>query len=162
VPPLVGALFRLVGMHTNAAHCETDPMTLRGGQLRCVIVDDSADFVDAARRLLERDGITVVGAASTSAEALRCAEALQPDVILVDVDLGAENGFELADQLDRSGMPAPPPVILISAHDEQDFADMIAASPAIGFVAKLALTSGAVRALVGGSAGLDDGDHRES
>lgn len=127
--------------------------------MRCLIVDDSADFVDAARRLLERDGIAVVGAASDSAQALRCVEALRPDVVLVDVDLGAENGFELVDQLHRSEMPAPPSVILISTHAEEDFADMIAASPAIGFVAKLALTSGAVRALLGGSAGLEDGDH---
>jgi CheY-like chemotaxis protein len=32
--------------------------------VRCLIVDDSADFVDAARGLLERQGIAVVGAAS--------------------------------------------------------------------------------------------------
>jgi CheY-like chemotaxis protein len=118
--------------------------------MRCVIVDDSADFVDAARRLLEHDGVTVVGAASTSAEALRCFEELRPDVILVDVNLGGESGFELAEQLHRSGLPTSPPVILISTHAEQDFADMIATSPAIGFVAKINLTPDAIRDLVDG------------
>jgi DNA-binding NarL/FixJ family response regulator len=123
--------------------------------LRCVIVDDSANFVDAARRLLDHDGVTVVGVASTSAEALRCFEELGPDVMLVDVNLGEENGFELAEQLHRSGLPTSPPVILISTHAEQDLADMIATSPAIGFVAKINLTPNAIRDLVDGVAALD-------
>jgi chemotaxis response regulator CheB len=128
--------------------------------MRCVIVDDSAAFVDAARRLLEHDGIMVVGVASTSAEALRCVQDLRPDVILVDVDLGRENGFEVAEQLYESGLPAPTPVIMISTHNEQDLADLIATSPAVGFVAKLGLSAGAVRDLLAGSAGLAEGDHR--
>jgi DNA-binding NarL/FixJ family response regulator len=128
--------------------------------MRCVIVDDSAAFVDAARRLLEHDGIMVVGVASTSAEALRCVQDLRPDVMLVDVDLGRENGFEVAEQLYESGLPAPTPVIMISTHNEQDLADLIATSPAVGFVAKLGLSAGAVRDLLAGSAGLAEGDHR--
>ncbi len=71
--------------------------------MRCLIVDDSAYFVDAARGLLERQGMTVVGVASTSAEALRRFEELRPDVTLVDLDLGGESGFELAEQLHWAG-----------------------------------------------------------
>ena len=126
--------------------------------MRCVIVDDSADFIDAARRLLERDGVMVVGVASTSAEALRCIQDLRPDVALVDIDLGRECGFELVEQLHRSGLPAPLPAILISTHNEQDLADLIAASPAVGFVAKLNLSADAIRDLLAGPAGLDEGD----
>jgi chemotaxis response regulator CheB len=126
--------------------------------MRCLIVDDSADFVEAARHLLEHGGIKVVGVASTSVEALRCFEQQRPDVTLIDVNLGRENGFKLAEQLHRSGFPAP--VILISTQAEHDFADMIATSPAIGFLAKFALTAGAIRDLVGGPAGLEEGDHR--
>ena len=48
--------------------------------MRCLIVDDSADFVEAARHLLEHGGIKVVGVASTSAEALRCFEQQRPDL----------------------------------------------------------------------------------
>jgi CheY-like chemotaxis protein len=118
--------------------------------MRCLIVDDSADFANAARRLLERDGVTVVDVASTGAEALRSFEELRPDVTLVDVNLGAESGFDLAEQLHRSGLPTPPPVILISTHAEQDFADMIATSPAIGFLSKMVLTDAAIRVLVDG------------
>jgi DNA-binding NarL/FixJ family response regulator len=120
--------------------------------MRCLIVDDSAGFVDAARGLLEHHGIMIVGVASTSAEALRCFEALRPDVTLVDVNLGNEDGFELAEQLNRSEWSAASPVILISTHSEDDFAYMIAASPAIGFLAKFALTPDAIRTLVDESA----------
>ena len=119
--------------------------------MRCLIVDDNANFLDAARTILERDGIDVVGVASSCAEALRRMEELHPDVMLVDVDLGAECGFDLADQVhdtSTAGLAAPS-VILISAHSEQDLAEMLAASPAVGFVPKLALSSGAIRQLVG-------------
>jgi CheY-like chemotaxis protein len=126
--------------------------------VRCLIVDDSADFIDAARGLLECEGITVVGVASTSADALRSFEELRPDVTLVDINLGGESGFELAEQLHRAG--APSPVILISTHAAQDFADMIESSPAVGFLSKSALTCGAIHDLVGGSARLEEGDHR--
>jgi CheY-like chemotaxis protein len=126
--------------------------------VRCLIVDDSADFIDAARGLLECEGITVVGVASTSADALRSFEELRPDVTLVDINLGGESGFELAEQLHRAGGPSP--VILISTHAAQDFADMIESSPAVGFLSKSALTCGAIHDLVGGSARLEEGDHR--
>ena len=46
------------------------------------------DFLAAARDLLEREGISVVGVASTGDQALAYAGALRPDVVLVDVDLG--------------------------------------------------------------------------
>jgi DNA-binding NarL/FixJ family response regulator len=126
--------------------------------VRCLIVDDSPDFVDAARGLLECQGITVVGAASTGEDALRHFEELRPDVTLVDVDLGGESGFEVAEQLHHMGPPAP--VILISTHAVQDFADMIAASPAAGFISKSGLTCSAILDLVGESSGLEEGERR--
>jgi DNA-binding NarL/FixJ family response regulator len=117
--------------------------------MRCLIVDDSRYFLDAARGLLERQGITIVGVASTSAEALEQVEALRPDVTLVDIDLGGESGFELARRLHRCAGVAPPRMILISTHAEQDYADLIAASPAVGFLSKSALSAGAIRDLLG-------------
>jgi DNA-binding NarL/FixJ family response regulator len=115
--------------------------------LRCLIVDDNRRFLDAARGLLEREGVAVVGVASTSAEALHQVQELRPDVTLVDIDLGGESGFELVRQL--AGR-APLRMILISTHAEQDYADLIAMSPAIGFVPKSALSAAAIRALLDG------------
>ncbi len=115
--------------------------------VRCLIVDDSADFRDAATNALERAGISVVGVAGNSAEALTCYRELRPDVTLVDVDLGAESGFDLAVELHEADSPAPS-VILISTHSELDFADMIAASPVLGFLPKYLLSPTAIRALL--------------
>ena len=128
--------------------------------MRCLIVDDSAGFVDAARNLLECQGLSVVGVASGGGEALRLFEELRPDVTLVDINLGGESGFEIAEQLHRVGGSTPSPVILISTHAAQDFADMIESSPAVGFLSKSVLTGAAVRDLVGGSARVEKGDHR--
>ena len=128
-------------------------MVLQFGRLRCLIVDDSPRFSDTARRLLERQGITVVGIASNTADAVRSAAELQPDVILVDVELGAESGFELAERLDEDAFPAA--VILISTHAEQDLADLIAGSPAVGFVSKSELSSEAIRDLLGAGDGTE-------
>ena len=74
--------------------------------LRCLIVDDSAPFLEAASKFLEREGITMVGAASTSADALERAQELRPDVALVDIDLGQESGFDLARDRSPRG-PSP-------------------------------------------------------
>ena len=128
--------------------------------MRCLIVDDSRDFADAARGLLECQGVSVVGVASSGAEALQCFEQLRPDVTLVDINLGGESGFALAEQLHRVGGPNPLPVILISTHAAQDYAAMIETSTAIGFVSKSSLTAAAIRELLGGSVSLKEGNHR--
>ena len=110
-------------------------------------------------RRSESTRYTPTGAASNSAEALRFIEALRPDVTLVDIDLGAESGFAVAEQLHHAPPATSLPVIMISTHDEQDFADMITASPALGFVPKSALTADAIRNLVESSARVEEGDH---
>ena len=120
-----------------------------GCDVRCLIVDDSAGFRDAASAMLRRAGIDVVGLASNSAEALACYEDSHPDVALVDVNLGGEDGFELAEELDRASTPNSLAVILVSSYAESDFADMIDASPAVGFLQKLSLTPDAIRDLAG-------------
>ena len=116
--------------------------------LRCLLVDDNPQFLAAARSLLEREGLVVAGTASTTADALRQVAQLRPDVTLVDIDLGGESGFDLARQVAEGSSPTP--VIMISTHAEDDYADLIAASPAIGFVPKIALSARAVRTMLTG------------
>src|SRR5512132_1686505 len=111
--------------------CDSQTMTLR-----CLIIDDSPCFLGAARSLLEREGMMIVGVASSTAEALQRVEELRPDVTLLDIDLGGESGLELAKRLSCELCQARPAVILISTHGEQDYAELIAASPAIGFLPK--------------------------
>ena len=116
--------------------------------LRCVIVDDNTAFAEAAANFLGREGITIVGVASNSTEAMSCVAASRPDVTIVDVYLGSESGFDLAEQL--ASVAAP--VIMTSTHSEQELADMIAESSALGFVSKVELSPEAIRRLLNNSA----------
>jgi CheY-like chemotaxis protein len=116
--------------------------------LSCLIVDDSASFLQAAQRLLERQGLTVAGVASTAAEALQRAREVRPDVVLVDLVLGDASGFDLARRLSAWGTRRPT-VILVSTHAESDFADLIAEAPAAGFLPKAELSADAIRRLAG-------------
>jgi DNA-binding NarL/FixJ family response regulator len=89
--------------------------------LSCVIVDDNAEFLEAARSLLEREGVKVVGVAATCADALRRVAELRPQVVLVDVDLGGESGFDVTRGIAKA---IGTTVILISTHAEDDFAEL--------------------------------------
>ena len=81
--------------------------------------------------------MAVVGIATTSPEALRLEDELRPDVALIDIRLGDESGFDLARRLSCT-------VILISTHARSEYADEIAASPAVGFIPKVELSASAV------------------
>jgi len=118
------------------------------GPLRCLIVDDNAGFLRSARLLLEGEGIAVVAVASTGDEALREAEAAGPDVVLVDIDLGGESGFEVVGRLHGGLGRSPSDVILISTHAEDDFADLIAATPVAGFISKSHLSARSIHCLL--------------
>jgi DNA-binding NarL/FixJ family response regulator len=117
-------------------------------RVRVLIVDDNEPFLDAARVLLEREGVAVVGTATTSADALRLEEELRPDVVLVDIRLDEESGFDLAPRLSGT-------VVLISTHSHEEYMDKIAASPAVGFIPKTQLSASAILRLTGASTDED-------
>jgi DNA-binding NarL/FixJ family response regulator len=128
--------------------------------LGVLIVDDNWLFVEAARDRLEQEGLRVVGVAAASAEALRRAEELRPEVVLVDIMLGGESGFELARRLAAHYRDGGPTVILISTYSAADFAAPIAESPAAGFLPKRELSADAIRRIVdGGGPGSPSGVH---
>lgn len=114
--------------------------------LRCLLVDDNEQFLRSATRLLESQGLDVVGRAFSGAEAVRLAHELMPEVILVDVQLGEEDGVDLARRL--TALPGSSRVVLISSHSEEELEDLIADSPAAGFLPKAALGAEAILALL--------------
>jgi DNA-binding NarL/FixJ family response regulator len=116
--------------------------------LRLLIVDDHQGFLDAACAGLEQEGIDVVGTATSSAVALGDAEMLRPDAVLVDIFLGDESGFALVRQLVDAVPELRSRVVLMSARAEEDFADLIDASPAAGFIPKSRLSGRTVRELL--------------
>jgi CheY-like chemotaxis protein len=130
--------------------------------LRSLIVDDNRHFAKVARRLLERQGIAVLATASTGAEAISLVRELQPDLVILDIDLGAESGFDVARQLGADHSQAAPEnapeIVLVSAHDEEDFADLIFESVAVGFLAKSELSAQAIRQLLCANPKRNQGD----
>ena len=102
--------------------------------LRCLLVDDSEEFLASAARLLESQGIDVVACATRGGEALELAASLEPDVALVDIELADEDGIVLAREL--AARTPSTRIVLISAYDRDELSEVIAGSPAAGFLSK--------------------------
>jgi DNA-binding NarL/FixJ family response regulator len=113
---------------------------------RCLIVDDNEDFLASASRLLKSQGLEVVGCASSGRQALKLAEKHEPDVVLVDVELGDEDGVVVAEQL-RAHSPSSS-VILISAYDREELAELVG-SATHRFLPKNRLSAAAIAKLAG-------------
>ncbi|MDN3358131.1 response regulator [Actinomadura sp. DC4] len=113
--------------------------------IRCVVVDDNHHFLRAINDVLSHAGITVVGLASTSAEALRHACLHRPDVVLVDVNLGTTSGFDLTQLLMAAAPGWQPTVILMSTYAEKDIRPMLETSPAAAYIPKIAISGLAIR-----------------
>lgn len=110
-----------------------------------LVVDDHPGFRRLARRLLERGGFSVAEAA-TGDEALRDAERLRPDVVLLDIQLPDRDGFAVAGSL--AALEHPSPVVLTSSREAADYGDRIETSNAIAFVPKAELSASTLRSLV--------------
>ncbi|MGI8430199.1 MAG: response regulator [Solirubrobacteraceae bacterium] len=111
-----------------------------------LIVDDHATFRASARLLLEAEGFEVIGEAENGGSAIEQLTALDPDLILLDVQLPDTDGFEVAARV--TAARSAPAVILISSRDGSDFGPLVESCGALGFVAKADLSGDSVRALL--------------
>jgi DNA-binding NarL/FixJ family response regulator len=112
-----------------------------------LIVDDSGGFRRSARLLLEDDGFEVVGEAEDGRGAIELVERLHPALVVLDVQLAQDNGFDVAEAL--SARPDPPLVVMVSTRAAASYADRLATTSARGFIAKADLSGEALAALVG-------------
>jgi DNA-binding NarL/FixJ family response regulator len=97
--------------------------------------------------LQQEPDIDVVGEAEDGAAALRAAEELQPELVLLDVQLPDIDGFEVAQRLTNGG--GGPIVVLVSSRDGSDFGPLVERSGARGFIPKGELSGAALSALLG-------------
>jgi DNA-binding NarL/FixJ family response regulator len=112
-----------------------------------LIVDDHAGFRASARRLLSRHDYDVVGEAADGKEALAAADALRPDVVLLDVGLPDIDGLEVARRLGEDQPAAA--VVLISSRDGEELGPHLESVQARGFIPKAELSAAAIEKLLG-------------
>jgi two-component system, NarL family, nitrate/nitrite response regulator NarL len=129
-------------MRLSPGCCDPDCVALR-----VLLVDDSEQFLRAATSSLSRNGVKVIGAATSSATAREQIRRLEPDVVLVDVGLGDENGFELVVALVHAFPYLESRVALISSRAKDDYIELVDASPALGFISKSDLSASAITQL---------------
>ena len=120
--------------------------TIEENMRRVLIVDDHPSFRSSARILLQAEGYEVVGEAENGVAALRLAKQLEPDLVLLDVQLPDFDGFEVAERLGK--IKHPPEIVLTSSRDGSDFGPLVAESGARGFVPKAELSGAAISALL--------------
>jgi DNA-binding NarL/FixJ family response regulator len=112
-----------------------------------LVVDDHAGFRARVRQLLEADGYVVVGEAGDGATAMSETDRLRPDLVLLDVQLPDQDGFDVSAQI-TEGENAPA-VVLTSSRDWSDSTELIVRSGARGFLPKDELSDSALAELLG-------------
>ena len=111
-----------------------------------LIVDDHPGFRRLARRFLEDAGYSVIGEASTGAEAILEAARLKPDIVLLDIQLPDSDGFAVATSI--SSLARPPTIILVSSRDSSDYGPRLGGCGALGFISKADLSSDSLRLML--------------
>lgn len=111
-----------------------------------LIVDDHPSFRASARRLLEAEGFDVIGEAGDGQAAIAAAQQLQPDLVLLDVQLPDLNGFDVAARLSELDLPCA--VVLTSSRNAAEYGPLVTESAARGFVPKSELSGAVLTALL--------------
>ena len=121
-------------------------MSTERATLTVVIVDDHPSFRAVARMVLETDGFLVLGPEEDGESGVVGTLRLEPDVVLLDVELPDIDGFAVAARLRAAGSRAA--IVLASSRDRSDFGSLVDESGARGFLTKAELTGDAIRKLV--------------
>ena len=120
--------------------------------VRVLVADDHPSFVRTVRMLLEDgEGIVVVGTASDGGEAVRLALELQPDVVLMDLNMPGTNGIDATRAIAEAGPHIA--VLVLTMFDEDDSVVAALRSGARGYLLKGARRDEIVRAVHSAHAG---------
>ena len=112
-----------------------------------LIVDDHPSFRASARAMLEAEGFDVVGELADGASVVEAVLELEPDVVLLDVQLPDMTGFDVCARLENCNASTVQ-VILVSSRDVTDYGELVDVSCACGFVPKGELSGDMIAALL--------------
>src|SRR5919201_3527380 len=122
----------------QAEHLEPAP--------RVLVVDDHPSFRRCARALLASEGFEVVGEAEDGRSALALAAELDPDLVLLDIQLPDLSGFDVASRLHETDPELK--IVLVSSRDRSAYGSLIGTSGARGFITKGDLSGAALARLL--------------
>ncbi len=104
--------------------------------INVLIVDDQAPFREAARTVVElTDGFEVVGEAETGEASVEAAARLNPDLVLMDVNLPGIDGLEATRQI-LGAAPGRVVVLLLSTYEYDEYAPKAEAAGAAAYIPK--------------------------
>jgi CheY-like chemotaxis protein len=116
--------------------------------LRILLVDDSAEFLESAARLLMlHQELCIVGRAASGRSALEQVVDLKPDLVLMDLAMPGMNGLETTRHI--KAQPAAPCVVIMTLYDVAEYRAAARAATADGFIAKSSIRSQLMPMLAG-------------
>jgi len=101
--------------------------------VRVLLADDNPSMLQAARRILEPE-FQVVETVKNGEALLEAADALRPDVLIIDICMGMLNGLEAARLLTRTGSKAK--IVFLTVHQDPEFMEEAFSVGALGYVVK--------------------------
>ena len=104
-------------------------------KIKVLLVDDHVNVRKGLRKMLSRSPIVeVVGEAGNGSEALELVQHLNPDVMLLDVEMPGMNGYEVARRVVEFENPVQ--VLALSGYDEKRYILGMFSSGAVGYITK--------------------------
>jgi DNA-binding NarL/FixJ family response regulator len=114
-------------MTTSTAHVVPEPV-------RVLVVDDHRTFADLLSGALAASGMNCVGTANTAAKAVAMAAALQPDIVVMDIQMPREDGLSATRRIREAAPDAV--VAVVTAHRDPDWVVRAAQAGASAFIPK--------------------------
>ena len=100
---------------------------------RVVIADDEPGARTALAEMLAEEGFDVVGQAGDGEQVVAMAQALRPDLVIIDVELGKKNGIDAAGEINSEKIA---PVVMISGDSHRDLVARARDAGAVGYLSK--------------------------
>jgi DNA-binding NarL/FixJ family response regulator len=123
-------------------------------QIRVVLADDHPIIRAGIRMLLEQaPDILVVGETDRGDEVTSLVQRLQPDILLLDMEMPGKSGVDVAQELQRSGSPVR--ILVLSAYDDDEYIASLIATGTAGYLTKEEALNTIVDAVRGVARGED-------